>query len=418
MEYGLIAKKLGHSFSREIHALIGDYGYEMCELREDELAEFMKKKDFSGINVTIPYKKDVLPYLDSINEFAERIGSVNTVVNRSGRLYGYNTDYFGMKALIEEHMGIKLEGKKVLILGTGGTSVTAKVVAEDLKAGEILTVSRTPKDGEISYSEATSKHADADVIINTTPVGMFPNNYACPIDLEPFYKLEAAVDAIYNPNRTEFVRQAEKKGAKASGGLYMLVAQAVYASEIFRDTTISKSEIQRIYREVYLMKENIVLTGMPACGKTTAGKLIAEIMNREFIDTDSEIVSRTGKDIPAIFAELGEKGFRDIETEVIKDVGKRSGIVIATGGGAVLRDENVSALKQNCKVFYIDRPIEWLRPTSDRPTASDYEAIKRRYGERHKRYEDTADVIIKPSENASETAEMIVERFKNEDSCY
>lgn len=418
MEYGLIAKKLGHSFSREIHALIGDYGYEMCELREDELADFMKKKDFSGINVTIPYKKDVLPYLDSINEFAERIGSVNTVVNRSGRLYGYNTDYFGMKALIEEHMGIKLEGKKVLILGTGGTSVTAKVVAEDLKAGEILTVSRTPKDGEISYSEATGKHADADVIINTTPVGMFPNNYACPIDLELFYKLEAAVDAIYNPNRTEFVRQAEKKGAKASGGLYMLVAQAVYASEIFRDTTISKSEIQRIYREVYLMKENIVLTGMPACGKTTSGKLIAEIMNREFIDTDSEIVSRTGKYIPAIFAELGEKGFRDIETEVIKDVGKRSGVVIATGGGAVLRDENVSALKQNCKVFYIDRPIEWLRPTSDRPTASDYEAIKRRYGERHKRYEDTADVIIKPSENASETAEMIVERFKNEDSCY
>lgn len=418
MQYGLIANRLGHSYSKEIHTMIGGYSYEMCEIPAEKLGEFMKKKDFSGINVTIPYKKDVIPYLDEIDGTAKKIGSVNTVVNRSGRLIGFNTDYFGMTELIAEHMRISLKDKKVLILGTGGTSVMANAVVRDLGAGEVFSVSRTPRPGVITYAQAVSEHSDAEVIINTTPVGMFPDNYDCPIALKPFKNLEAAVDAIYNPNRTEFVQTALKMGAKASGGLYMLIAQAVYASEIFRDVTVPKTEIKRIYHEISAKKLNICLTGMPASGKTTAAKKIAEKLGREFIDTDEEIVSRTGREITDIFKDMGEHGFRDIETEVIKDVSKRSGAVISTGGGAILRDENIEALRQNGKVYFLDRPLEWLRPTQDRPTASDFAAVKRRYEERYERYVSTADGVIIPSDEPDLTAEMVIERFENEDFSY
>ena len=411
MEYGCIAKKLGHSFSAEIHSLIGGYDYRLREVKEEELAEFMLARDFKGINVTIPYKKDVIPFLEGLNDVAKRIGAVNTVVNRNGKLYGYNTDYFGMKALIER-AGIEISGRTVLVLGTGGTSATARAVAADLGAKEVLAVSRRPAEGVITYEEAYKSFSSAEVIINTTPVGMFPENYASPIDVFKFTRLEGVVDAVFNPLRTELVLNAKKAGAKAVGGLYMLVAQAVFASEIFRDVVIPKSEIERIYRELLLQKENIALIGMPACGKSTAGRLAAGLLDREFIDADDEIVAREGKQISDIFAEKGESGFRDIETEVLKDVCRRSGVVIATGGGAVLREENVAALKQNCKVFYIDRALDWLTPTSDRPTASDKEAIKKRYEERREIYESTADEIIKPADDAALNAEMIVERFK------
>ena len=410
MEYGCIAKKLGHSFSAEIHSLIGGYDYRLREVAEDELDSFMKARDFIGINVTIPYKKDVIPYLFEMNDIASRIGSVNTVVNRSGKLYGYNTDYFGLKALIA-HAKISLDGRTVLILGTGGTSVMAQCVASDLGAKEIKAVSRRPADGVITYREAEENYHDAEIIINTTPVGMFPENYAAPIDISRFERLEGVVDAVFNPLRTPLVLSAEKRGIKAEGGLYMLVAQAVYASEIFRDVSIPKTEIDRIFREVLHMKENIALTGMPACGKSAAGRFIAEKLGRELVDTDDEIVRRTGKEITEIFAELGEEGFRDIETEVIKDVCKRSGIVISTGGGAILRDENVDALRQNCKVFFLDRDPDWLTPTADRPTASDRAAIRKRYDERHERYISTADEVIIPADGAEINAKTVIERF-------
>ena len=410
MEYGCIAKKLGHSFSAEIHSLIGGYDYRLREVAEDELDSFMKARDFIGINVTIPYKKDVIPYLSEMNDIAARIGSVNTVVNRGGKLYGYNTDYFGLKALIA-HAKISLDGRTVLILGTGGTSVMAQCVASDLGAKEVKAVSRRPADGVITYREAEENYRDAEIIINTTPVGMFPENYAAPIDISRFERLEGVVDAVFNPLRTPLVLSAEKRGIKAEGGLYMLVAQAVYASEIFRDVSIPKTEIDRIFREVLRMKENIALTGMPACGKSATGRFIAEKLGRELVDTDDEIVKRTGKEITEIFAELGEEGFRDIETEVIKDVCKRSGIVISTGGGAILRDENVDALRQNCKVFFLDRDPDWLTPTADRPTASDRAAIRKRYDERHDRYISTADEVIIPADGAEINAKTVIERF-------
>ena len=370
----------------------------------------MKARDFIGINVTIPYKKDVIPYLSEMNDIAARIGSVNTVVNRGGKLYGYNTDYFGLKALIA-HAKISLDGRTVLILGTGGTSVMAQCVASDLGAKEVKAVSRRPADGVITYREAEENYRDAEIIINTTPVGMFPENYAAPIDISRFERLEGVVDAVFNPLRTPLVLSAEKRGIKAEGGLYMLVAQAVYASEIFRDVSIPKTEIDRIFREVLRMKENIALTGMPACGKSATGRFIAEKLGRELVDTDDEIVKRTGKEITEIFAELGEEGFRDIETEVIKDVCKRSGIVISTGGGAILRDENVDALRQNCKVFFLDRDPDWLTPTADRPTASDRAAIRKRYDERHDRYISTADEVIIPADGAEINAKTVIERF-------
>ena len=410
MDYGCIARKLGHSFSEEIHNLIGGYDYRLREVPEDELDDFMTRRDFKGINVTIPYKKDVIPYLYEMNDIAKRIGSVNTVVNRGGKLYGYNTDYYGMRGLIEIG-GIELKGKTVLVLGTGGTSVTARVVAEDLGAKEIIVVSRRAGEGVITYGEAVEKYADAEVIINTTPVGMFPDNYSSPIDISRFTRLEGLVDAVYNPLNTKLVLDTKKMGIKAVGGLYMLVAQAVYASEIFRDVEIPKSEIERIYMQILRSKQNIALTGMPACGKSTLGKLAANELGREFIDLDAEIVRREGMEITDIFAQKGEQGFRNIETEVLKDVSKRGGLVIATGGGAVLRDENIDALRQNCKVFFIDRPLEWLTPTSDRPTASDKDAIRRRYEERYERYISTADVIFKPVDDAALNAKMIIERF-------
>ena len=410
MDYGCIARKLGHSFSAEIHKLIGDYDYRLREVPDEELAGFMLRRDFKGINVTIPYKKDVIPYLDGISDTARAIGSVNTVVNCGGKLYGYNTDFAGMKALIA-HAGISPAGKTVLVLGTGGTSATAQAVAKSLGAKKVVAVSRRPATGVITYEQAAAEYCNAEIIINTTPVGMFPENYASPIDLTKFPKLEGLADAVFNPLRTELVLSARKLGIKAEGGLYMLVAQAVYASEIFRDVEIPKSEIDRIYAELLKQKENIALVGMPASGKSTLGRLAAERLGREFIDTDSEIVARAGMEIPEIFRTKGEEGFRDIESEVLKDVVRRSGIVVATGGGAILREENVNALRQNCKVFFLDRDPDWLTPTSDRPTASDREAIRRRYAERYEKYCAAADAVIKPVQDKAENAEIIIREF-------
>lgn len=415
MEYGCIARKLGHSFSAEIHALIGGYDYRLHEVSETELDSFMKKRDFLGINVTIPYKKDVIPYLFEVNDVARQIGSVNTVVNRGGKLYGYNTDYFGLRALLE-HNKIDLLGRTVLILGTGGTSVTAQVLAADMGAENVVVVSRRSDEGVVTYADAEQSYSHAQVIINTTPCGMYPDNYCeqnpLPLNLSKFSHLEALVDAVYNPLRPEYVRRAQELGVKAKGGLYMLVAQACFAAEIFKDTKIPTSEIDRIYNELLLTKTNIALTGMPACGKSTIGKLVAHELGREFVDSDAEIVKRTGKEITEIFAEVGEEGFRNIETETIKELSKRNGIVLATGGGAVLRDENVSALKSNCKVFFLDRPLEWLKPTADRPTALDELALKKRYEERYERYISTADEVFKPTDDAALNAQLIIERFR------
>ena len=364
-KYGCIGKKLTHSFSKEIHARLADYEYELIELTEEEIPAFFEKKDFEAINVTIPYKQTVIPYLDSVSEIARRIGAVNTIVNRDGKLCGYNTDYYGMKALIER-VGLDIKGRKVLVLGTGGTSKTARVVSADMGASEVLTVSRNKTDEYITYSEAVSLHSDANIIINTTPLGMYPDCESKPIDVTAFSRLEGVIDAVYNPLCTNLVLDAKKNGIKAECGLYMLVMQAVVAVEKFLNTEISKDAADKVFASVYASKENIVLTGMPGSGKSTVGKLI-NVDGYEFIDTDAEIEKLCGCSIKELIASKGEKYFRDLESEVIREVSSESCRIISTGGGAILREENVRCLKRNGKLFFINAELSRLRATDDRP---------------------------------------------------
>lgn len=406
MEYGLIGEKLGHSFSKEIHEQIENYVYTLCEINPEDIDDFMVKREFKAINVTIPYKQTVIPYLSYISERAKNIGAVNTVVNNNGKLYGYNTDCLGLKALIDK-AGISLSGEKVLILGTGGTSKTAAYVAAECGAADVLCVSRSLKDGCITYDDAYANHTDTHIIINTTPCGMYPDCSSSPIDIDMFPSLCGVVDAIYNPLRTPLVSKALKKGIKASGGLYMLVAQAVFAAEKFTEKTYDASIMDGIYSRLKSSKENIVLIGMPASGKSTVGKYLARLTGREFIDTDDMIVKAHDMQITDIFAKYGEQTFRDWESECVFEASKKSGCIIATGGGAVLRAHNVDALRQNGCLYFLDRPLSQLVPTSDRPLASDAEAIKKRYEERYPIYTSAADEIIKIDADAKEIAKRI-----------
>ena len=405
-KYGCIGKKLTHSFSREIHSRLADYKYDLIELSEDEIRPFLQKKDFEAVNVTIPYKQTVIPYLDSISDISERIGAVNTIVNRDGKLYGYNTDYYGMKALIER-VGVSLKGKKVLILGTGGTCRTATVVAADIGASEILAVSRRKSDGYIDYNEATTAHSDAQIIINTTPVGMYPDCESCPIDISAFNRLEGVIDVVYNPLTTNLVLNAKEKGIKAEGGLYMLVMQAVYAVEKFLDVEISQDVAERVFSEILATKENVVLTGMPGSGKSTVGRLI-DLAGFDFIDTDTEIEKRCGCSIKELIATKGERYFRDLETEVIRDVSAMNSRIISTGGGTVLREENVRALKRNGKLFFIDAKPSRLVATDDRPLSDTKDKLAKLYNERINIYRSTADVIVPDMETPASEAEYIL----------
>ena len=407
MDYGLIGERLPHSFSKEIHEKLGYYQYSIKEIKPDELQDFIPEKNFKAINVTIPYKQAVIPLLDEISPEAEAIGAVNTVVNRGGRLYGYNTDFGGMRALIER-AEIPVRYKKALILGTGGTSLTASAVCERLEAKEVLRVSRSGSGGAITYEQAYEEHADAELIINTTPCGMFPNIFDCPIDIGGFPKLCGVVDAVYNPLKTRLVLSAEERGIPASGGLYMLVAQAVLAAELFLDRELDAVGLtNRIYEEIYCEKRNIILSGMPASGKSTVGRIIAGQTGREFIDTDSLIVGREGE-ISRIFAEKGERYFRDLETKVIRELAPLSGKVISLGGGAILRPENVSALRQNGEIFFIDRSLEYLTPTADRPLADEAEKMKRLYDARIDTYMSTADYIIDGDCDPEDVADSVI----------
>lgn len=413
MEYGCIGEKLSHSFSKIIHNEIYDYDYELYEIKKDELKSLLTERKFRAINVTIPYKQDVIPYLDSIDEFALKIGAVNTIVNKNGKLLGYNTDFSGMCCLIENSK-IDLKNKKVLILGSGGTSKTAFAVASYLGAKEIYKVSRKSTESSISYDDAYKLHNDAHIIINTTPVGMYPKIGESAIDISDFNKLEGVVDAVYNPLRTALVTLALKRGIKAVGGLYMLVAQAVFAAELFTDKAIDNGEIDRIYKKILLSKENIVLTGMPGCGKTTIGKALAKELNKEFIDIDDEIVKETGKPITEIFAEGGEELFRNIETQVIKRFSALQNCVISTGGGAILKEINIDFLKENGRIFYIDRPLEFLVTTDDRPLSSNREMLKKRFEERKDIYEATADFKLRAGNDIHKNALALKEGFLNE----
>ncbi|MCM1544352.1 MAG: shikimate dehydrogenase [Ruminococcus sp.] len=387
MKFGLIGEKLGHSFSKVIHESFADYTYDLKEIAKEDLDDFMTKRDFCAINVTIPYKQDVIPYLSYIDDAAKAIGAVNTIVNRDGKLYGYNTDFGGLRKLILKN-NFDFSGKKVLILGSGGTSKTARAVAESLGASEVHNVSRS---GEVNYENVKTLHGDAAFIINTTPCGMYPKNDTAAISLDGFVKPEGVVDVVYNPLKTKLVMEAEARGVRGCCGLYMLVSQAVLASEIFLGVKYDEAVYENAYKFVLSQKQNIVLTGMPGSGKSTIGRALADKLGKTFVDTDELIVKAEGREIAEIFATDGEKYFRDAEASAIKEISSKNGFVIATGGGAILRGENVSALKSNGKVFFLNRPLDDIIPTDDRPLSSNLTDLKKRFDERYPIYKSTAD---------------------------
>ena len=402
---GLIGRKLGHSFSPEIHSFLADYEYRLYEMEENEVAAFLKDCPLDALNVTIPYKKTVMPYLRYISDEAKRIGSVNTIIKRADGLYGYNTDYYGFSYMLKKS-GIEITDKKVLILGSGGASVTVNAVLADMKATEIVVISRSGKD---NYDNI-ERHSDADVIVNTTPVGMYPENGKSPVDLKAFPKLSGVLDLIYNPSETRLLYDAKDLGIPYINGLSMLVAQGKRAAELFTGECIPDGEIERIISAIEHKTKNIVLIGMPGAGKTTVGKTLAERLGRSFIDTDDLITEKAGMPIPEIFSLYGEDKFRKIETEAMAEAGKTSGAVIATGGGIVIREENRYSVKQNSVTVWLKRDISLL-PLDGRPV-SQKNNMAELYEKRAPLYEDFADFSVDLSENAEETAEKILEKLR------
>lgn len=405
MKCGLLGRKLGHSYSPQIHGLLGDYSYALFEKEPEQLTAFLKDGDFTGINVTIPYKKDVIPYLDALSPAAQKIGSVNTIVRRAdGSLFGHNSDYFGFVSLVK-HSGIAVEGKKVLVLGSGGTSNMVVTALRDLGAAPVV-ISRS---GENNYGNL-HLHSDASVIVNATPVGMYPNTGVSPIDLSRFPKLDGVLDVIYNPAKTQLLLDAEKLGIPHENGLWMLVAQAKEASEYFTGKKLSDDMIARIHHKLSRQMKNIVLIGMPGCGKSTIGTLLAETLGRTFVDADAQIVQMAGKSIPEIFAQDGEEIFREWETMALEHLGKQSGLVIATGGGCVTRQGNYPALHQNGSIVWLERDLSLL-PTDGRPL-SQSNRLEEMYAVRKPLYEAFADVRVANTGSPENTVTEILSKLE------
>ena len=400
MKSGLLGRKLGHSYSPQIHALMGEYPYDLFEKEPEEVADFVRNGDFTGINVTIPYKKDVIPCMDELSPMARRMGAVNTIVRRSdGTLFGHNTDYFGFSSMVERS-GISVKDKKVLVLGSGGASNTAVKVLEDMSA-HVVIISRS---GENNYQNL-HLHADAAVIVNCTPVGMYPHNGVSPVDLKLFPQLEGVLDMIYNPARTKLLLDAEELGLPHENGLWMLVAQAKEAAEYFGGKPLEDSIIETVYRKLSAQMQNIVLIGMPGCGKSTVGRALAGKLGRTFVDADAEIVKLAGKPISRIFAEEGEDAFRDYETRVLAELGRKSCLVIATGGGCVTKMRNYRLLHQNSRIFWLKRDLSRL-PTDGRPL-SQANKLADMYEVRRPLYEAFADCVIDNNGSKAETVAAI-----------
>lgn len=403
--YGLIGNPLGHSFSPQIHAELGDYTYRLFPMEQDKVAEFLSKKEFAGINVTIPYKQTVMPFCDRISPEAAAIGSVNTIVKESdGTLSGYNTDYFGFLSMVKRAK-IHVKGKKALVLGSGGSSKTVCCVLNDLGASSVTVISRS---GDNNYGNI-EKHSDAQIIVNTTPVGMYPKNGASPVDLSVFSQLTGVLDLIYNPEKTAFLLQAERLGIPCMGGLYMLVAQGVKASEYFLGTSYSEEVIERVFKRVNVGLRNVTLVGMPGCGKTTVGIALAKLLDRELVDCDDYITEKHGRSPAEIINNDGEAAFRKIETEALAELTKRSGLVLATGGGCVTVSENRALLRQNGRVIFLNRPISSLA-TDGRPLSQGgIQALQKMYGHRLPLYLGVCDTEINVDGKSSveETAALI-----------
>ena len=402
MRCGLLGKKLGHSYSPQIHSHLGDYSYDLFEKTPEELEDFLRHGDFTGLNVTIPYKKDVIPFCDELSDRAQKIGAVNTIVRRpDGTLIGHNTDYFGFQSMVARS-GLKVVGKKVLVLGSGGASATAVAVLRELGA-DVVVISRK---GENNYGNL-NKHTDASVIVNATPVGMYPNTGVSPVELDLFPALEGVLDIVYNPSRTQLLLDAEKKGLITENGLWMLVAQAKESAEWFTDRQINDDRIGKIHEILRKQMENIVLVGMPGCGKSTVGGMLAALLHKKFVDIDAEIVKQAGMSIPEIFQKSGEDGFREWETQVLTQIGKESGLVIATGGGAVTRSENYPLVHQNGRIVWLKRSIHSL-PTDDRPL-SQKNRLEEMYAVRKPMYEAFSDCAVVNDGDLNETVKQILE---------
>ena len=405
MEYGLIGEKLGHSYSPLIHRVFGAYDYRLYPMTPKQMEETLKSRRFRGLNVTIPYKRAVMPFCDVLTERARRIGSVNTVVNRSGTLYADNTDLPGFLFMLDR-VGIALTGKKAVILGSGGTSLTAQAACGERGAREIVVASRQ---GPVTYDELYARHTDADVLINATPVGMYPNNLQSPVDLGRFPALSGVADVIYNPAKTALLLDAEERGIPNAGGLWMLAAQAWHAAQWFLDRALPEGKIAEAYGLVRKQSLNLALVGMPGSGKSTLGRLAAEMLGKRFVDLDEEIVKRHGP-IPEIFNTKSETAFREMESAVVAEYGKESGLVIACGGGAVLRKENVLALRQNAVIAWVKRPIDAL-PTDGRPLSTGPEALKKMKAIRTPLYRACADFAVENTGSADAAAKRLKEEF-------
>ncbi len=402
MDYGLIGEKLGHSFSKEIHTAFGKYEYELLEIKPENLQAFLTEKKFKGINVTIPYKEKVIPYLDEISVQAEKIGAVNTIVNKDGRLYGYNTDYYGFIYMLSL-ANINVKGKVVAVLGTGGAGKTANVALGDLGAKEVISVSRS---GAVNYSNVNER-ADIQVIVNASPVGMYPNNGECLIDIDNFTNLEGVVDIVYNPYVTELLSRAKKKGINCVNGLSMLVAQAKYACELFLGIRLDDGVIEKIINKVRFKTQNVTLIGMPGSGKTSIGKHIATSLDREFIDTDEEFFSKYNMTAKECIEAYGEKVFREMEAQVIFSTTIQSRKVIATGGGAILREDNQKNIASNSIVVWVKRDINEL-PMNDRPLSKDIGALKKLYAERMPIYSKLSDITVENCKSIEEASREIL----------
>lgn len=417
MKYGLIGDHLGHSFSKQIQTRIAeienvkDYDYQLVELDKEEFKEFMEKKDFKGINVTIPYKKDVIPYLDEMDESAKAIGAVNTIINVDGKLKGYNTDFGGFLYMVKAN-NVHMEGKKVLIIGNGGACAAVKAVCKHENAKDIVIVSRSANRGAIGYDEMYTSHLDADIVVNTSPVGMFPNIVNAPIDVSWFHKLECVLDVVYNPILTRLCFEAQEADIKRVIGLEMLIAQAKYTFEIFENMSFDDSIIDEIKKEMLKDRCNIVLIGMPSAGKTTIGKMLEEKLGKEFFDLDDMIIAKAGKSIPEIFQESGEAGFRAIETEVAIEASKMNNKIIATGGGVVKHKVNMDFLRLNGITIFIDRDIDKLISSDpNRPLSSSKQALQQMYKERYPLYQKYAAYIAVNNANIEETVDDIVNAY-------
>ena len=401
MKCGLLGRHLSHSYSPQIHGMLGGYPYTLIEKEPEEIVDFLQNGDFTGINVTVPYKKTVIPYLDELSPVARRLGAVNTVVRRNGKLIGHNTDYFGFQMMVQKS-GLDISGKKALVLGSGGASNTAVAVLQDLGA-DVTVISRQ---GEHNYS-TLHLHADASLIVNTTPVGMYPNNGESPVNLDQFTHLEGVLDLIYNPAKTQLLLDAEKRNIPHVNGLLMLVAQAKESSEWFTDMMLSDDLISSIHNCLEKQMRNIILIGMPGSGKSTVGRLLAEKTGRKFVDADLLIQQLAKKEIPEIFAQDGDEIFRNWETAALAELGKQSGLVIATGGGCVTKERNFPLLHQNGILFWLQRDLEKL-PTEGRPL-SQVTRLEEMFQARQPLYRNFADHIIDNNGSFSETVSSILE---------